>query len=302
MLFIPTLILALTHGFLFQSQATPQASMKGSAESLVAAELAFAKQADAEDTRAAFLAVLDEDGLLFRPGPVNGRAWLTPRKPDATKLSWYPAFVEVSRAGDLGYSTGPYEWRPGAGSDEVAHGHFVSIWGWKDGTWKLLMDTGVAHSAPPAEIPLFKPQPPPRKTSGTGLRSVSAETLALQEHSFALAVTEHGLATAYRRFAADGLRYYREQAIPLTLSRDAFRTLGSSKDATTRTCAGTCVSKSGDLGYAYGFVERAGIDPTAKPVRPGKSVFLHLWKRAHPGGWKLVLDIETPLPPGKPQS
>ncbi len=237
--FIPALLFALSPNFLIQDRIIPPEPANGSSASLVAAELAFAKQADAENIRAAFLAVLDEDGVLFRPGPVNGRAWLTPRKADA---------------------------------------------------------------ASPVEIPVFKPQPPARMAKPAAAGSASTESLILREQGFATAAAKQGLATAYRQFAAVDLRFYRDSGFPLTNSKDAIHILESSKGATTWTCVGSRVSKSGDLGYAYGYAERAGIGPAAKPASPGKSVFLHLWKRAHIGGWKLVLDIESPLPPEKPRS
>lgn len=301
MLFLPVLFVALGPGFLIQDRLVPPEYVNGSAASLVDAELAFAKQADTENTRAAFLTVLDAEGVLFRPGPVNGKAWLTPRKADASKLSWYPAFVEVSRSGDLGYSTGPYEWRAEAGSKEVSHGHFVSIWRRTDGTWKLLLDTGVSHAAPPAEIPVFKPKSVSGNVKSAPAGPTSGDDLSRRERSFAQVAGKHGVAAAYRRFAAADLRLYRDGAFPLPTSRDALEVFKSTKGAPTWTLFGSGVSKSGDLGYAYGFTEQAD-GQAAKPDRNEKSVFLHLWKRAQTGGWKLVLDLESPLPPEKPHS
>ena len=294
---IPALFLTLAYGCLLQAQAISEKPLNGSATTLLKAELAFAKQSDTENTRAAFLSVLDEDGVLFRPGPVNGKAWFTPHKADASNLTWYPAFIEVSRSGDLGYSTGPYVWRSEAGSKEVPHGHFVSIWGWKDGAWKLLLDTGVAHGAPHGEIPLFKPQSTTRFIKSPSAAGTFKEALAQQERAFAQASKKHGLAAAYRHFASRDLRFYRNDAFPMTNSRDALRVLEPYNGAMTWTCLKTRISKSGDLGYSYGFAEQAGIDPTARPVHPRKNAFLHVWKRAQVGGWKLVLDIESPLPP-----
>lgn len=279
---------------MLQGQANPQESTQGSAASLVAAELSFAKQADSENIRAAFLAVLADDGVLFRPGPVNGKAWLTPRKADASKLSWYPSFVELSRSGDLGCSTGPYQWRAEADSKEVAHGHFVSIWGRQGGVWKLLLDVGVSHNAPPAEIPLFKPESPAGSAQPVPTGPASSDDLPGQEHAFSQVAEKHGLSAAYRRFAAVDLRFYRNGALPSKGLREAMQAVSANQGAATWTCQQTRVSKSGDLGYAYGFTE--------SPSDKKKRVFLHLWKRAQGGGWKLVLDLESPLPAEKPQS
>ena len=292
MLLLPMLFLALGSGIPIQNGSVPPETVAGSAASLVSAELAFAKHAGSENTRAAFLAVLDDDGVLFRPGPVNGKAWLAPPKADASKLTWYPSHVEVSRSGDLGYSTGPYQWRAEAGSKEVAHGHFVSIWGRQDGAWKLLLDMGVSHAAPPGEIPLFKPESPSGKAKHIRSAPTSGDELSNMERAFAQDAGKKGGAAAYRRFGAADLRFYRENALPLTNLQDAFPVLESGTGAAIWTTLKSRVSKSGDLGYTYGFTEQVDVHK--------KSAFLHLWKRAQGGGWKLVLDLESPLPSEKP--
>ena len=291
---LPALLLALAQGLVFPSQPHPRDSEHGSAASLVAAELSFAAQADSENTRAAFLAVLDDDGVLFRPGPVNGKTWLTPRKADASKLSWHPSFVELSRDGDLGYSTGPYQWRAEAGSKEVAHGHFVSVWGRRGGVWKLLLDMGVSHPAPLAEIPLFKPGTSAGNEESVATGPASTDDLPGQEHAFSQAAKNHGMAAAYRRFAAVDLRFYRDGAFPLKELQAALQVAAANPGTATWICQQTRVSHSGDLGYSYGFTDSASGQK--------KRVFLHLWKRAQGGGWKLVLDLESPIPPEQSHS
>jgi ketosteroid isomerase-like protein len=80
--------------------------------SLVEAERAFARAADEKGVREAFLAFLSDDAILFRPGPVPGREWVRSRPAPPIRLAWRPSFAEVSGAGDLGYTLGPYEARP----------------------------------------------------------------------------------------------------------------------------------------------------------------------------------------------
>ena len=45
-------------------------------EEMVRTEQAFSKMAEEKTTREAFLAFIADDGLLFRPGAVNGKKWL----------------------------------------------------------------------------------------------------------------------------------------------------------------------------------------------------------------------------------
>ena len=60
-------------------------------DTLVAAEREFAASSPRMGVKAAFLGVLDEDAVLFRPGPVDARDWYAAR-PDVAPftLEWAP--------------------------------------------------------------------------------------------------------------------------------------------------------------------------------------------------------------------
>jgi hypothetical protein len=45
-------------------------------QDMVQTEQAFSKMAEEQNTRDAFLAFIADDGLLFRPGAVNGKKWM----------------------------------------------------------------------------------------------------------------------------------------------------------------------------------------------------------------------------------
>jgi len=53
------------------------------------------------------------------------------------------------------------------------------------------------------------------------------------------------------------------------------------------------VSRSGDLGYAYGSYELGG-------AQPQKGYFARVWKRDAKGQWRIVMDTVSPLPPETP--
>ena len=81
-------LLLVTSTLLVQAAAPPAKTQPAptpqtlAARSLVLAELGFARKAAEENTQAAFVSVLDEMGVLFRPGPVNGKAWFATRPDD----------------------------------------------------------------------------------------------------------------------------------------------------------------------------------------------------------------------------
>jgi ketosteroid isomerase-like protein len=114
-------------------------------DTLVATERAFAARSVEKGMNEAFLAYLADDGILFRPGPVNGRSlWLGRPRSRAT-LDWAPSFAEISGLGDLGFTAGPWTLRP-AGDGERSHGHFVTVWKRDpEGPWRVAVDMGISH-------------------------------------------------------------------------------------------------------------------------------------------------------------
>src|SRR5262245_6264543 len=64
------------------------------AESLASAERAFAKTSLDKGMRTAFLTYLSEEGIIFRPHPINGRKWWEGRPEVEGSLAWQPVYVE----------------------------------------------------------------------------------------------------------------------------------------------------------------------------------------------------------------
>lgn len=96
---------------------------------VINAEYRFAELAASANTKEAFLAHMATDGLIVRRGElVNGIKDWEPRQPNNSLLSWYPSYVGVASSGDMGLSTGPWEfWKTRQDSAPSAHGEFISI-------------------------------------------------------------------------------------------------------------------------------------------------------------------------------
>jgi len=125
---------------------------------MVRAELAFAELAGRQNTKAAFLANLHPQAVVFQPGPVNGRAHWEARPENPGLLTWSPAFAEVSEDGRMGYTTGPAEFRKDRAKPQeppIWKGRFVSVWRkGADGIWRVIFDAGDdQHSAESALTP-----------------------------------------------------------------------------------------------------------------------------------------------------
>ena len=54
---------------------------------------------------------LADDGIVFRPGPVNGKEVWSKRTENGLDLIWEPTFTAVASSADFGYDTGPSKWR-----------------------------------------------------------------------------------------------------------------------------------------------------------------------------------------------
>ena len=138
------------------------------ADSLRAAELAFAASVAAKDAEA-FASFLDDEAIFASAGVLRGReaivqAWSVFFAEDGPELTWEPAVVEV-RSDGLGLSRGPYTLTAAApdGTETTSSGQFVSIWRRQaDGGWKILFDSGCppcAAEPSPAELSPAEPSP-----------------------------------------------------------------------------------------------------------------------------------------------
>jgi ketosteroid isomerase-like protein len=150
---IRILTFVLLTGFLTITSATigqQESARIVNRRALVEMERSFAKAAATNGTRAAFLEFLAEDGIIFQPGPVNGKQVWNARPNRKGLLSWEPVFADVSSAGDLGYTTGPWEFRPNGPEDKpAAFGQYFTIWKKQsDGSWKAALDRGVTNTKP----------------------------------------------------------------------------------------------------------------------------------------------------------
>lgn len=115
----------------------------GSTKSLVNAEKAFAEEATKKGTNAAFLKYLADDGLVFRPNPVNGKKFYATAK-DMKNLSWTPTTARASRSGDLGFTSGSYM----VDGAKKSYGHYLSVWRVNDGNWEVILDLGTETNKP----------------------------------------------------------------------------------------------------------------------------------------------------------
>jgi ketosteroid isomerase-like protein len=279
--------------------ATQTIDRQAALDGLVAAEKAFARAAVEKGARDAFLAFLADDAVMFEPDPVNGKEVWRARPASPGLLEWYAVHSEVSLAGDLGFNTGPYDFRMKPGEKPVASGQFVTIWKRQaDGSWKAALDLGTTTPEPPAAAAPAIALTGPAQVEEAGLPQVDAgaarASLLDADRAFAAAVQERGAAAAYDAVLADDARLLRVSRQPV-LGRPAIRAaLAENAAPVTWEPLGGGVSRSGDLGYTYGFAKRHEDGPESPWINT--SNYLRVWRKGADGAWKLAFDLFSPRP------
>lgn len=264
---------------------------------VVEAEHAFAQYSIDHGMKDAFINFAAPDGVLFRRGPINAIETWKNRNPAPTGLlTWWPAYADVSSAGDIGWTTGPYEFREKPTDEKPAGtGHFFTIWRRQpEGTFKFVVDLGIEHPAPSVnETALVYPAW--LKNGKTNPNASDADaarrTLADAERSLAEDSASKGMTTALLSRADETLRLYRQNTFPV-VGRDAVRkTLMTMTEFVKFETLKTDVAASGDLGYAYGTYS---VTPkgSEKPSEQGN--YARVWRRRGKGAWRVVFNVATP--------
>jgi ketosteroid isomerase-like protein len=274
--------------------------------SLVDTERAFSRMSVAESTRAAFLAYFADDGVSFAPEPVKTRESFlkqpAPATPPAVVLEWVPVTGDVARAGDLGYTTGPWvrsERKPGG--KPLAYGWYFTVWKEQvDGAWKVAADIGTttpAHALPSTDS--FHP------AGGAGdlgafvpgrAGKADASDIVAAEKTFSDRAAA-GALEAYLAVGTENVRLHRNGAEPAVGVAAVKSSLAGGTLRITCTPIKADVSRSGDLGYAYGSYVAHGAPPGGSKEERG--YYLRIWKRLA-ADWRLVADITNPMPVSTP--
>jgi len=281
---------------------TQEKDLPPAQDELVNTERAFAKLAVERGVRESFIAYFADDGIGFAPHPHKvkerfSNSPATAARPPLT-LNWAPVYGDVAQAGDLGWNTGPILIEDTSPEKKPArHGMFFSVWKKQsDGGWRVTLDLGA--DTPAAVAPLNAPfKTSYRASSKRAVANLNVEEeiagLLKVEREFLAAANTGSLRQAYQSRLSDDARVHRPSAMPI-VGKDALRDWLARQ---TMTLSGepikADVSRSGDLGYAYGKYELGG-------AQPQKGYFARVWKRDENGQWRIVIDTVSLLPPGTP--
>ena len=266
-----------------------QKNVKPNLQKLVDTELSFAKTAAEKGTKPAFLEFLADDGIIFNPTEANGKTVWNARPASPALLSWRPNWADISSDGNLGYTTGGWEFSPqGKTGEPNAFGQYVTIWQKQsDGKFKAVLDIGIRHPKPEGTKYGWSS---PRDEGEIQEKPQRAITLGQLTDIFSKKLLSDG----YFRYFADDVVVLRDGEMPLMGKTTAF--LGLEKldekfpPRSFLNFKGNLSQMFGDMMYAYGTYQLTHEDKSIS-----KWNFLQIWKYRG-GRWQVVLDIFNLIP------
>jgi ketosteroid isomerase-like protein len=292
--------------FVVASADSQQGTISPAMAALADAERAFARTSVEKGIGPAFYEFFAEEGVGFNPHPAKFRENYRKRQPPAERppvtLDWWPVFGDVSAAGDLGYTTGPYVFTDQSPQKRRPfYGFYSSIWKKQaDGTWRMMVDLGVDTPEPNPQLPRDQFRQARAiaayKSAASGPESLREDVLRA-EGEFLKTVSARGLRNAYATYLADECRIHRDGRFPV-VGKDAALALFSDQGVKLEeweTLDGG-VAASGDFGYTYGRYTLNRSSDT-KPGVIEKGYFMRVWRRDARGAWKLTFDVGKGLPP-----
>jgi ketosteroid isomerase-like protein len=266
---------------------------------MIETERAFAARALVIGWKDSFLEFFAPTAVGFaegRPGPAREQIAKNPDPPKDLQLIWEPRYGDISASGELGYLTGPVRnIRASRDGGKPRHSNYASIWKrQRDGSFKVVMDVGInTPSAVPFAAGFVRA---PQKNRFTGDYDDSTPPLGTADGVLNSALTTSAL-RAYRTQLAEGVRFHRQNQMPIVGIQAATKWLASQRPVSSADAKFSEVARSGDLGYTWGTFSIAPRTVTTRSqgapqiLNVEAGFYVRVWVRERNGQWKVALDV-----------
>jgi ketosteroid isomerase-like protein len=290
--------LALVVGVWRTSAQTPD-PLPESLTQMVETERAFAARALVVGWKDAFLEYFSPSAVGFadgQPGSAREQIAKNPDPPKDLQLIWEPRYGDVAASGELGYLTGPVRnVRASRDGGKPRFSNYASVWKrQKDGSFKVVIDVGInTPSAVPFPAGFTRA---PHKNRFTGDYDDTTPPLGTADEVLNSALKTSPL-RAYRPLLAEGVRFHRQNQMPIVGVPAATKWLASQRAVSSADSRFAEVARSGDLGYTWGTFTIAPRTVTAggrgqsQTVNIQAGFYVRAWVRERNGQWKLALDV-----------
>jgi len=265
---------------------------------MIETERAFAARALVIGWKDAFLEYFSPGAVGFadgQPGSAREQVAKNPDPPKDLQLIWEPRYGDVAASGELGYLTGPVRnVRASRDGGKPRFSNYASVWKrQKDGAFKVVMDVGVnTPSAVPFPAGFTRA---PHKNRFTGDYDESTPPLGTADGLLNSALKTSQL-RAYRPRLAEGVRFHRQNQMPIVGVPAATKWLASQRAFSSADSRFSEVARSGDLGYTWGTFTIAPRTVTAtgrgqQTLNIQAGFYVRVWIRERDGQWKVALDV-----------
>lgn len=271
-------------------------------ESLKVTDAAFAESSRTLGMSQAFLDVFGEGAVIFREGPVDARKLYEQVSPEQRQLSSLESranYIDFSRAGDLGLTSGPYRYTAGFGEESRrVYGHFVTIWRKLEGQWRMVADMVVrvpgvlSLDVEPdiAETDQLMAETAPAEMAAHN----TLESLLEADERFIESVNFRGGRRAIVRYGVEHLRMFVPGMAPGIGNESGAAVYGAFMDEQMALStlsyepAGAYMASSGDAGYTFGTMSVEGNSAFS-------TNYLRYWHFTKTGEWKVAVEVLSPF-------
>lgn len=261
---------------------------------IIDAEENFNKQVARKGIKDGFLAVVDNDAIVFRPEKLNAKAYFEKSGKLPGKLSWTPKVTRISANGDLAFTAGPYVLKGDDKNDEdnVTYGEYLSVWRRDlNDNLKLLIHIDIAHPEPDGEQVANLKDPDFSKQSKTSVSKDPFNGRNIIITTDKLFNTSLGISSlsAYKEFLTPEGRYYFPGFLPMIGQDKILKFLNNQAITIVADNVGAGRSSSGDLAYSYGLakIKKGGMTNQYNYVR--------IWEIDKSKKWSVLLEMFSPL-------
>lgn len=252
-------------------------------KSLVNVETSFNEKANKETLKKAFLEFTDLSCIIFRPKPVSAKEYYNSNA-DLGKLSWKPEYAMISKAGDFGFTTGPYIYND---FEKKTYGHYLSVWkADKNKKWKLVLNVKVLHPQPINVLPEVFLNPDDYKYS----KLIGPQKIQMREDIvfntdvlLGKSLQKSG-SYSLNEFYDNSVRLYFPNHLPEFGKVAVLNFITSQKINITSTPIATARAFSGDLAYTYGEAE----------INNKKYYYVRIWQIDATMKWNIIIDSYMP--------
>jgi ketosteroid isomerase-like protein len=267
---------------------------------MIETERAFAARALVVGWKDAFLEYFSPSAVGFangKPGAAREQIAKNPDPPKDLQLIWEPRYGDISANGELGFLTGPVRnIRASRDGGKPRFSNYTSVWKrQKDGSFRVVMDVGI-NTPSEVRFPAGFTRAP-HKNRFTGDYNDSTPPLGTADEVLNSALKTDQL-RAYRPLLAEGVRFHRQNQLPIVGIPAATKWLGSQRPVSSADSRFSEVARSGDLGYTWGtFTIAPARTVTARgrgqtqTVNVEAGFYVRLWVRERSGQWKVTLDV-----------